>query len=191
MSSVKIYTKKGDRGTSSLYDSRKPTTKSDTVFEVLGDIDELSAHLGAVAIHSSEDNPLLRKIQVKLLDIGSVVATANTARAEAWNITDKDVKTLESHIDEYEKKNTPLKEFILPGINPANAQCHIARAVARRLERHYIKLLEKDDERLENHSVKLARSNPCILKYLNRVSDLLFVLARKLGDCQETTRSQA
>jgi cob(I)alamin adenosyltransferase len=166
----KLYTKKGDTGTTCLYDTGR-ISKSNLVFDVLGDIDELSAHIGVLTTVRSITE--LRSIQLKLLDISSNIATKNrkTTGVENWEI-----KKLEEDIDRYEATNKELKEFILPGVYFADANVHVCRAVCRRVERGLCKLENVDNK---------------ILAYINRLSDYFFALARHLSGCNETTRREA
>lgn len=185
---AKLYTKTGDRGTTNLYDMRRVSKNSDLI-EALGNLDELSSNIGmACALiyrgpevftyHFSCGPNLenLRTIQSKLLDIGSIIATTKETNITT-HISEEDVKMVENWIDEAEKLNAPLKEFILVGVLCTDSQLHICRSVCRRAERSVVK-------------VEYAAS-PEILQYLNRLSDYFFALARNYSGCREVTRSEA
>lgn len=187
MSKIKLYTKKGDKGTTSLCGSRN-ISKASNVMSVLGDIDELSASLGLVSAFmttSTHDQKVyammihaeLRRIQLILLDIGSNIAT--TKGEKPTHVTEQEIKQVEGWIDRLEESNIPLREFILPGKLPVDAQLHFTRAVCRRLERSIV--LYTNETQVDTN----------ILKYINRLSDYFFALARFLCNCQEITRSKA
>lgn len=170
---VRIYTRTGDKGMSSLYNgTRRP--KYDEVFEALGHTDELNASLGLAQHYSlSDKNGLAEKlteIQSRLLDAGSSIATpldtSNEKQVTRTMFPEAEVDKLEAWIDECEAGLPPLKNFILPSGGLASCQLHIARTVARRAERHVMKLVEQEQ-------------CPAIVgRYLNRLSDFLFVAAR-------------
>lgn len=182
MSRFKLYTKTGDKGTTSLYDMRR-VGKHETVFDVLGDIDELSAYIGVVI--SLENNDLyttfLRKLQSKLLDIGSDIATVKN-RKNIVEIGHSDIKEIEDFIDKLQDMAPPLKEFILPGLHPVDANIHVCRTITRRLERHLWKMHNEDLEHPMSDMTYI---------YINRLSDFFFALARALTKGEEYTRSQA
>ena len=111
------------------------TLKSSVIFEALGDLDELSSHIGLLCTRVGEQR-FLRLIQVKLIDISSNLATLDEQkRKRVRKITEEDVKEIEGKIDEYEEKNGKLTEFLLPGSTIADLQCHVCRSVSRRAER--------------------------------------------------------
>ena len=153
---VKIYTKKGDDGTTSLYGGKR-LSKANAIFELLGGLDELSASLGFLG---SCKVLVIKKdvveIQQRLFEMG-----ASIAGAKPFTIT---VEELEKKMDWYESKNKPLSTFILPGGTPAACYLHNARTICRRVERAFV----------AHKNAKLEF--PC--QYLNRLSDLLFVMAR-------------
>ena len=169
----KLYTKTGDNGTTSLYDGSR-LKKSSIFFDVLGDLDELSSHIGLLCAKLESDlnfNILdkLREIQVKLLDIGSNIAVVDKDKKKNIpKLGENDVKNIEDWIDLCEESNNKLTEFLLTGVTENDSQCHICRAVSRRVERH-MWLLNDDIDIDEN-----------ILRYMNRLSDFLFALARNL-----------
>ena len=168
---MKIYTKTGDKGTTALFGGRR-VSKTDAHVEAYGTIDELSAHLAVLHCSTISENhkTYLQKIQHTLFVVGSILADGEKKRSayiptfDLENITD-----LENVIDRLEKDLSPLKNFILAGSDLANAQCHVCRTVCRRAERCVVFLL--DHKMLDDEAV---------LKYINRLSDYLFVLARHI-----------
>ncbi len=180
----KLYTKTGDKGTTSLYDMRR-VGKHTPVFDALGDLDELSAHIGVLCSLLDKDShkhKLLRNIQSKLLDIGSNLATVER-RDRVPVTTADDIKSMENAIDNCEEANTPLREFILPGVYQADAVAHICRAVTRRAERNMWK------HRNETGGSPFYTGEEIFI-YMNRLSDFFFALARYLSGCRETRRSE-
>lgn len=170
----KLYTKKGDNGVTSLYDGTKLPKKSD-IFDVLGDLDELGSNIGLLC--SKFDNPdeYLREIQVKLLDIGSNIAVLDDAKRKSVpEITEDDVKKIESCIDQCEQNTGKLTEFLLCGVGEDDAQCHVCRSISRRVERSMWKINGSGYD-------KLFSENPNIMKYMNRLSDFFFAYARVLS----------
>jgi cob(I)alamin adenosyltransferase len=163
---MSIYTKTGDKGETSLYSGGK-FPKSSQVFEVLGNMDELNASLGLVkAPKSKEINTQIHKIQSELFEIGTYIADQRKT-AEADEFLKTRTESLESLIDLWDKELPELKNFILPGGTNTAAQLHLSRAICRRLERSLVRYLE--EEKLEETEYR---------KYFNRLSDLLFVMAR-------------
>lgn len=179
---ARLYTKTGDKGVTNLYDMRK-LNKHDIHFEVLGDLDELSAHIGVTCTYL-ENFPtsikILRKIQSQLLDIGSDIATKNN-RDKITKITENDVKTLEIYIDEYSEQTPKLTEFILPGYKSVDAHLHVCRTICRRAERQ-LWGLEWTGAILTDEET---------FKYMNRLSDFFFAMARLFSHGNEITRSSA
>jgi cob(I)alamin adenosyltransferase len=167
---VKIYTKRGDRGETDLLSGGR-VRKDHLRVDAYGEVDELNGALGAALAASSHDDvrTLGIAIQSALFDIGSVLATPDPVRREKMGlhvIDDADIETLEAAIDRWESELEPLTSFILPGGTAAAAAFHLARSVCRRVERRAVSLDEQ--EPLE----------PPLLRYINRLSDLLFVMAR-------------
>ncbi|NNM50608.1 MAG: cob(I)yrinic acid a,c-diamide adenosyltransferase [Pseudomonadales bacterium] len=161
----KIYTRTGDDGTTGLADgSRVP--KDDMRMEVLGCIDELSSAVGMVRCElatSHELSPVLRDIQQQLLNLGGDLAMPGMLLlAETVTLE------LEQGMDRMNETLAPLREFILPGGNRAAAACHLARSIARRTERRMVSLNRE-------HSLP-----PRLMRYINRLSDWLFVASRQL-----------
>jgi cob(I)alamin adenosyltransferase len=162
----KIYTRTGDDGTTGLGDgSRVP--KDSARVEAYGTVDELNSSIGvllAVADLPADLSACLTEVQHELFDLGGELCIPGHQAIGAGHVT-----RLEQALDGFNDKLPPLKEFILPGGGPAAAACHLARTVARRAERR---------------ACTLARSEPVspeVLRYLNRLSDLLFVMARVLA----------
>ena len=171
---MKIYTKNGDRGKTSLIGGRK-VSKHDLQVEAYGSIDELNSFMGLLKDYSKNDeiNQVLFKVQLKLFTIGSILAQENTstnsAILEKLNISAKDTNFIELQIDKLEKKLPKLSKFIIPGGHKLVSYCHVSRSICRRAERKITKLSD---------SVKLDSN---ILPYINRLSDFLFVLSRHLS----------
>lgn len=167
----KIYTRTGDQGTTGLADGSRVDKDSDRV-QAMGDVDELNSHIGHILLHSldKEVTDCLTNIQHALFDIGGEMAIP-----EYVAVTEDYVTSLEQMLDKLNANLPPLKEFILPGGGPAAIACHLARTVCRRAERRLVTLARNESVNLESR------------RYLNRLSDLLFVLARVLarGDSGE------
>ena len=166
---VKIYTKGGDNGDTSLI-AGKRVSKSSVRVNAYGNVDELSASIGVAAsfIDDNEIRKLLEQIQEKLFIMGSDLAdplypdnTNNIPR-----VTDIMVKELENIIDKYEQEVGVIQYFILPGGSKEASFLHLARCIARRAERNCVELSTKE------------KINHEIIPYINRLSDLLFMLAR-------------
>jgi cob(I)alamin adenosyltransferase len=165
-----IYTRNGDKGFTSLYMQPKKVAKSSEVFDALGNLDELNAFIG-LAISSKVSkiiNKNLLNIQCDLLEIGSYVAGKSFIK-EAEKRWQQKILDMESLIDELEKKNKPLKNFITPGGSVGASQLHVSRAICRRSERSFVKYMSA---RAKKPKLKI------LITYLNRLSDLLFVMAR-------------
>ena len=175
---MKIYTKTGDKGSTSLFGGTR-VPKHHIRIESYGTIDELNSQLGMLRDqHINEhSHDILLKIQDRLFTMGSILATdpekavlkSGKARLDIPKITVADIELLEQEIDEMNEALPPMTHFILPGGHQTVSVCHIARCVCRRAERLATALyvLEAFDE--------------LVLQYLNRLSDYLFVLARKLS----------
>lgn len=161
----RIYTRTGDDGSTGLGDgSRVP--KDDARVEAFGTVDELNSILGVLAAHELPDKTAdeISEIQHDLFDLGGELCVPGL---EA--MTESQVERLETWLDAMNGALDPLEEFILPGGTQAASYCHLARTVCRRAERRMITLARETDV------------NPAGLHYLNRLSDLLFVLARHLN----------
>lgn len=161
----RIYTRTGDDGTTGLADGSR-VAKTSARVEAYGTVDELNAVLGMVlaAEVPAPVRTTLTRIQHELFNLGGELATPG-----ATVIRDESVGRLEQELDAFNAALPPLKEFILPGGGQAAAACHLARTIARRAERRLCALADQD-----------PATNPVSLHYLNRLSDLLFVLCRVL-----------
>lgn len=163
---MKIYTRKGDKGTTSLIGGNIIEKDSIRV-ESYGTIDELNSYIGLCThyVKDDEDKQILRKLQRKLFDVGAELSSPNYNRCK--NITkQEDVDELEKLIDDYTNKIEKINEFIIPGTSICSANLHIARTICRRAERNIIRLSREED------------INPVLIKYINRLSDFLYILAR-------------
>lgn len=164
---TKIYTRTGDDGTTGL-GSGERVSKDSPRIEAIGTVDELNCALGTLLAMPglpADIAACLEPVQHRLFDLGGELSIP----AHSPMLTDESVAGLEQTLDRFNASLPPLKEFVLPGGGPAAAACHVARAICRRAERR---------------CWALARSepvNPTSLRYLNRLSDLLFVLARILA----------
>lgn len=164
---MKIYTRTGDTGETGLLGGVR-VKKHDLRIEAYGTVDELNAVLGVVraAQPSQRVDQILEHIQNELFGVGAELATPTSKGAHSGRIEESHVERLEEMIDLCEAELPPLKNFILPGGCPTAAQLHFARTVCRRAERLVVELSET------------GPVSPQIIVYLNRLSDLLFVLAR-------------
>ncbi|WP_345948241.1 cob(I)yrinic acid a,c-diamide adenosyltransferase [Mucilaginibacter sp. PAMB04274] len=172
---MKIYTKTGDKGLTSLIGGNR-VPKSHIRIESYGTVDELNAYLGLIADQDIQlqDKKVLQHIQNNLFVIGALLAAEpGKSRMTIPNLTDSDIGVLEHEMDAIEIQLPELKHFILPGGSNAISFCHVARCVCRRAERVVVQLATESvvDEK--------------IVIYLNRLSDYLFMLARKVGHDQQ------
>ncbi|MEK1855245.1 MAG: cob(I)yrinic acid a,c-diamide adenosyltransferase [Phyllobacterium sp.] len=174
----KIYTRTGDDGTTGL-GSGERRLKHDLRVEAYGTVDEANSCIGIARLYTEKDFPeldaMLMRIQNDLFDLGADLSTPDTGQTlpyEPLRIIDSQVLRLEADIDRLNASLAPLRSFVLPGGSPASAALHLARTVARRAERHMVELARKPDEAV----------TPAALKYINRVSDFLFVAARVVND---------
>lgn len=168
---TKIYTRTGDKGTTSLANGSK-VSKDHPRIETLGDTDELNCLLGVLIAELAAQEPLrklLLQCQNDLFDLGGELAVADP---DYQVISATVISDMEQQIDSMNSRLPPLKEFILPGGNRAAALCHQARSVCRRAERRIVELARQE------------KVNQEAARYLNRLSDLLFVAARILA-CQD------
>lgn len=161
----KIYTRTGDSGTTGLGDGSR-VNKDSLRVEAYGTVDELNSQVGLIIALGVDDTiaSILLGIQHDLFDLGGELCIPGHTAIESRHI-----ELLENILDEYNAQLPALKEFILPGGNLAAATCHIARTVCRRAERHTVSLANEEN------------INPPVVKYLNRLSDLLFVFCRILA----------
>lgn len=166
---MKIYTRTGDKGQTSLLGGMR-VAKDSLRIEAYGTVDELNSHLGMLRDLSGDaKKELLISIQTKLFDIGSRLASGTEEQAERFKVprtTDADITALEQEMDDMDRELPEMRNFILPGGHVAVSQAHICRTVCRRAERGVIRLATEE------------QVPEIIVRYLNRLSDLLFVLAR-------------
>jgi len=169
---VKIYTKTGDDGLTGVLGSKR-LRKDDARIEAYGTVDELNAALGVARAHDLEasENELAARIQDDLFTLGAALADPNPEGPFHNKIGDEHVAALERAIDERVEELSPMRNFILPGGAPAAAQLHLARTVCRRAERLVVHLANLPDEHVPTP----------LLIYLNRLSDLLFIMARTVN----------
>jgi cob(I)alamin adenosyltransferase len=170
---TRIYTRTGDAGDTSLTTGAR-VSKADLRVEAYGAVDETNACLGLARLHTSDDallDAMLARAQNDLFDLGADLSTPASgveAGVTALRIVDSQVERLEADIDRLNGELAPLNSFVLPGGGPAAAALHLARTVCRRAERTAVALAARDGEEV---------SGPA-LRYLNRLSDLLFVASR-------------
>lgn len=173
----KIYTKTGDDGTTGLVAGPR-RLKHDLRVESYGIVDETNSAIGVARLHMGdmpEIDAMLMRIQNDLFDLGADLSTPETDEPlpyEPLRITDHQVERLEHDIDLLNADLEPLKSFVLPAGSAASAHLHLARTIARRAERLMVALSREQGERV----------SPAALKYVNRLSDLLFVAARYAND---------
>ena len=170
----KIYTKTGDNGTTGL-GSGERRMKYDIRVSAYGTVDETNSCIGLARLHTAKENPdldkALMRIQNDLFDLGADLATPDTGEDpgyEPLRIIASQVSRIEKDIDHFNADLSPLRSFILPGGSPAASHLHLARTIARRAERLIVELAEQPGEHV----------NPETIRYMNRVSDFLFVAAR-------------
>ncbi len=170
----KIYTKTGDKGTTSLIGGTR-LPKDHIKIEAYGSVDELNAWIGVLADapENKERNAFLKEIQDRLFTIGAELASEpEQNKKKLPELFETDIEVLEKEMDVYNEKVPTLRAFVLPGGHPLVSFAHVARTVCRRSERQVIRLSHEEDV------------NPLIIKYLNRLSDYLFVLSRKITEEQ-------
>ena len=174
----KIYTRTGDDGTTGLGTGER-VLKSDTRVDAYGTVDEANACIGLARIHTAQQHPdvdaMLGRIQNDLFDLGADLATPESDKPlgyEALRIIPSQVVRIEKDIDALNADLEPLRSFVLSGGSPAAAALHLARTVTRRAERIMVALAQQPGEHV----------NPDGVRYINRVSDFLFVAARVVND---------
>lgn len=167
---MKVYTKKGDEGKTGLIGGTR-ILKSSLRIEAYGTVDELNSYIGLLRDYLSDQNSInqLLEIQDRLFTLGShLAADPEKSKMKLPELLESDVEILEKWMDEMDAQLEPMKSFVLPGGHPTVSTCHVARCVCRRAERITVDLAQNE------------KINFVILKYLNRLSDYLFVLARFL-----------
>jgi cob(I)alamin adenosyltransferase len=166
---LKIYTKTGDKGQTSLWGGDR-VSKSHLRIESYGTVDELNSNLGLVGDYTSGQLKVdIKHLQDILFVVGAMLATPTDKKFALIPIDLEDILWLEKGIDTMESQLEPLKNFILPGGHPAVSHCHVARCVCRRAERLVVALNDLDE------------APSLVIEYLNRLSDYLFVLSRFLA----------
>lgn len=171
MAKSNVYTRTGDSGTTSLVGGTR-VAKDSPRLEAYGAVDELNSWLGLVACSrylSLDDKSVLKTVQNRLFDIGSMLATEPESRWQPQPLPDNAVETIERAIDRLDSSLPAHNRFILPGGCEDAARAHIARCVARRAERRIVTL------------AAATSVDPAIVRYINRLSDYLFVLARAIN----------
>ena len=175
---MKVYTKTGDKGTTALFGGQR-VPKNHIRIESYGTVDELNSYIGL--IRDQEMNPhykdVLIEIQDRLFTVGAILATPidkevlknGKLRLDIARISDQDVAYLENEIDQMDSALPPMTHFVLPGGHTTVSYCHIARCVCRRAERLATELSQTEE------------IDQMVIMYLNRLSDYIFVLARKLS----------
>ncbi len=167
---MKIYTKTGDDGTTGLFGGAR-VPKHHIRIESYGTVDELNSYIGLLR-HRDIDpksQEILAEIQDRLFTVGAVLATdPSKDKMKTPDILESDIELLESEIDRMNESLPEMRSFVLPGGNDTVGFCHVARCVCRRAERLTVLLNEKEP------------ISPIVIKYLNRLSDYLFVLSRKI-----------
>src|SRR5574338_87389 len=170
---MKIYTKTGDAGKTSLIGGTK-VLKSDPRIEAYGTVDELNSYIGLVSDFCNDETAkvILKEIQDRLFTIGAELACdpKKDTKVPIPDLHESDVELLEKEMDRMDAELPRMKNFILPGGLPAVSFMHVARCVCRRAERCCVNLMETE-----------GGVNPLIIKYINRLSDYLFMLARYTG----------
>lgn len=174
---MKIYTKTGDQGTTALFGGTR-VPKDHIRIDSYGTVDELNSHIGLIRDQAIDSHykTILIEIQDRLFTVGAILATPpekeikknGELRLQNLGIVESDIELLENEIDTMENSLPPMTHFVLPGGHTTVSYCHIARCVCRRAERLAVHL---------SHNEPVAEIT---IKYLNRLSDYLFVLARKL-----------
>ena len=176
---MKIYSKKGDKGKTSLIGG-KIVDKHNLSVDTYGTIDELNSFIGLLKdyVEDKKIKKVLHNIQLKLFSVGSILASAGDNNfSEKVSIEKKDIEDIESNIDNMNDHLPKLKNFIIPGGHKISSYCHVCRSICRRAERRISEL---------NNLYKI---NPYILSYVNRLSDFFFVLSRFLKHSDNVSES--
>jgi cob(I)alamin adenosyltransferase len=167
---MKIYTKTGDKGITALFGGKR-VSKADLRIDTYGTVDELNSYIGLVRDQevNAKRKTTLVEIQDRLFTIGSILATEpGNTKVKVPSLAEQDVTLLEKEIDAMEAGLPPMKSFVLPGGHQSVSYCHVARTVCRRAERLVIALDAQE------------KVDALIVQYLNRLSDYLFMLSRKM-----------
>ena len=162
---MKIYTKTGDKGRTSLFDGTR-VDKDDIRVESYGTLDELNSYIGLCTCYADDyDKKILRHVQMKLFSVCAELATKEEGKYKT-PVTEDDINELEDIIDSYIERIDKIDAFIVPGTSLISANLHIARTICRKAERKICSLN------------KTEYVNPLLLKYINRLSDAIYVIAR-------------
>ncbi len=179
MEKSRLYTRTGDKGTTSLVGGQR-IQKDSSRIEAYGTIDEFSAHLGLLPtfpVTPKEVTTLLLKIQNTLFNVGCYLATAPTPsdpEPQPFGLTAADQEEIERAIDTLDSRVPKINQFVLPGGSPESAHAHICRTICRRAERRILTLAHQE------------YVSPLVIAYINRLSDLLFILARYYNHLTQT-----
>ena len=168
---MKIYTKTGDIGETSLFGGRR-VLKSELRIDAYGTVDELNSWIGLLRDVQTENSTkdLLKEVQDRLFTLGSTLAAdPDNSKLKTPDLHETDIELLEKAIDQMDEELEPLRNFVLPGGHVFVSYCHLARTVCRRAERLCVALHQSADV------------HPLTIKYLNRLSDYLFTLSRKMA----------
>ena len=168
---MKVYTKTGDKGTTSLVNGTR-VGKDDLRLEAYGTLDELSAFIAVLMDSTDRFNDVFKRIQERLLVAECLLATDETSelRKQLPQMEESDVEGIERFIDEMNESLKPLNSLIIPGGNLLASKCHVCRTVCRRAERAVVRMSRQHDV------------NPVIMGYLNRLSDMFFVMSRVFSE---------
>ena len=168
---MKVYTKTGDKGTTSLVNGTR-VGKDDLRLEAYGTLDELSAFIAVLMDSTDRFNDVFKRIQERLLVAECLLATDETSelRKQLPQMEESDVEGIEKFIDEMNESLKPLNSLIIPGGNLLASKCHVCRTVCRRAERAVVRMSRQHDV------------NPVIMRYLNRLSDMFFVMSRVISE---------
>ena len=168
---MKVYTKTGDKGTTSLVNGTR-VGKDDLRLEAYGTLDELSAFIAVLMDSTDKYNDVFKRIQERLLVAECLLATDETSelRKQLPQMEESDVEGIEKFIDEMNEGLQPLNSLIIPGGNLLASKCHVCRTVCRRAERAVVRMSRQYEV------------NPVIMRYLNRLSDMFFVMSRVFSE---------
>lgn len=168
---MKVYTKTGDKGTTALFGGARVSKSNDRI-EAYGTVDELNSYIGLVRDQevNKKRKDVLVEIQDRLFTLGSILATEpGNTKVKVPQLSEQDITYLEEEIDGMEEDLPPMRHFVLPGGHTAVSFCHVARCVCRRAERLVVALNDQEPV------------SAIVIQYLNRLSDYLFVLSRKMS----------
>jgi cob(I)alamin adenosyltransferase len=170
---MKVYTKTGDSGQTSLFGGAR-TSKADIRIEAYGTVDELNSYIGLLRDQPGNESrkDVFKEIQDRLFTVGAeLAADPSKPKLKKPDLYDSDIEYLEKEMDKMDESLPPMKFFVLPGGHQSVSFCHIARTVCRRAERNCVFMMNEGQ-----------RVDELVLKYINRLSDYLFVLSRKMAE---------